>query len=363
MALFVPGVRLVAAALLAVVWIALTRARRALAGVCVASPAPAALLVGETLVLDLPIRNTSTLVAARDVTFHQAFERGSGLRAAYLLTDLGPRETQALAPTFRHHRRGRLTRYGIVGITTYPFGLAVSTVDFDVPVDLLVLPRPGRVHHLPRLLADLGACTVSRRSRATQDGDFLGLREWRDGESLRLVHWKTTARRGRPVVRELASEDARPVHVLLALGVSHLASEARPEAAFERAVQTAATLVDGLLREGRRVRLSVCGSACTGAGTVPGRSAVRTLLGLLAEAQPELGRAPTFEECPASSGRPEAVLCVVAGESADVSPVLPAAGALLLFADAPEVRRHFPQVSAVAPRPGTWRTDAEEVRS
>lgn len=362
MALFVPGVRLFAAALLAVVLVAVVRVRRSLSGLRIASPEPAAVLVGEALELEFPVTNAARLVAARDVTFHQVPERGSGLRVAYYLADLAPRANETLRPVFRHFRRGRLTRHGLVAITSYPFGIALSLAEFEVPVDLLVLPRPGRARHLARLLADRGFALATRRSVHTPEGDYLGLREWREGESHRLVHWKATARRGRPIVRELASEDARPVHVILATGTAHLPDSVRSDAALERAIQTAATLLDGLLREGRRVRLSVCGKAgAVCAVPVRGTGAVRTLLVLLAEVAPDDGP-PRFDAAGAPPGRLEAELCLASGEEATDPPALPSAGAVLLFADAPDVRRHFPS-GAAPPRGVSRRTRTAEVRS
>ena len=60
------------------------------------------------------------------------------------------------------------------------------------------LPRPPRAGH--------GSQEARRRgSRGSVELRFL--RRWREGEDLRLVHWKVSARTGERVLRELEGEE------------------------------------------------------------------------------------------------------------------------------------------------------------
>src|SRR5207237_287835 len=47
---------------------------------------------------------------------------------------------------------------------------------------------------------------VSLASRVGESEEFVSLRDYRPGDPLRLIHWKSWARRGRPVVKEFQDE-------------------------------------------------------------------------------------------------------------------------------------------------------------
>ncbi len=81
-------------------------------------------------------------------------------------------------------------------VSTWPLGLLKVARPVDAPKELIVYPEPadlteargGDGDHLP------GASS-----------DYLqpaGLREYRPGDEFRAIHWRATARRGRPVVKE-----------------------------------------------------------------------------------------------------------------------------------------------------------------
>jgi uncharacterized protein (DUF58 family) len=67
-------------------------------------------------------------------------------------------------------------------------------------------------------------------------GEFVGLREYRPGDPLRLIHWKSWARTGRPIVKEL--EDTFYPRYGLILDTL---SPGGADAAFEDAVSVAAS--------------------------------------------------------------------------------------------------------------------------
>jgi uncharacterized protein (DUF58 family) len=111
------------------------------------------------------------------------------------------------------------------------------------------LPSFGRVRVEPELV-ELGAPRAlafaqrdgTRHAFASNAGDGLaGVRDHEVGESLRRVHWRTTARRGRLTVRELEDHPLEELHVLLDAAAQPSAGGARSPA-FERAVQVAGSL-------------------------------------------------------------------------------------------------------------------------
>ena len=91
----------------------------------------------------------------------------------------------------------------------FPFGLVRYTLAMPADgLELVVLPARGRID-LPgmrRWLSQAGGEAGQRRRplrRITSDqADVRGVRPFRPGDSLRWIHWRTTARRGEPMVRE-----------------------------------------------------------------------------------------------------------------------------------------------------------------
>lgn len=79
------------------------------------------------------------------------------------------------------------------------------------PLTLIIAPHPE--HPGPIELPDgIGASVPNPKGR-TMFGETYELRPYREGDSLRMIHWKMTAKRGELVTRE-PPEDTRPLPVL-----------------------------------------------------------------------------------------------------------------------------------------------------
>ena len=115
---------------------------------------------------------------------------------------------------------------------------------------LIVLPRLGRLTEGwagRRLEAFAG---VDRRSfRPGPEGDFYGVREWRGGDGRRLIHWRSSARLGKLVVRQFAQPRSRDVAVVLDLWQPERPT-ADQLANVELAVSFAATVLADVCRKG-----------------------------------------------------------------------------------------------------------------
>jgi uncharacterized protein (DUF58 family) len=82
---------------------------------------------------------------------------------------------------------------------------------------------------------------VSLSQRVGDSQELTALREYRPGDPMRHIHWRSFARFGEPVVKEFQDEFfTRYALVLDTFG------EALPEASFEAAVSVAASFVDGM---------------------------------------------------------------------------------------------------------------------
>ena len=85
--------------------------------------------------------------------------------------------------------------------------------------------------------------------RSGPEGDFYGVREWRSGDGRRLVHWRSSARLGKLVVRQFERPRSRDLAVVLDLWQPETAAVEHLEN-VERAVSFAATVLTDLCRQG-----------------------------------------------------------------------------------------------------------------
>lgn len=135
-----------------------------------------------------------------------------------------------------------------------PLGLAARTRRYWRTNALLVLPRVEPLPSAP-LHAGQGGGGSRRTRRRLDHGDELAtLREYVPGDDLRRVHWATSARRGRVMVRE--NEAALQAHATVVLDTRATAYIGDgPDEGFERAVTAAASVVSALSTSGYEVRL------------------------------------------------------------------------------------------------------------
>jgi uncharacterized protein (DUF58 family) len=167
----------------------------------------------------------------------------------------------------------------------FPFGLSSCSRALEVSDSVLVWPRTFAVGPIPRVTGGLFSEGTAPRNRSGGSGDFLGVRPYRRGDSLRRVHWPQTARLGQMVVCELESNALPRVQVVLdAHPAGHVG--AGPEGSREWAIRVAASFVEAWIGQGAEVELVVGSLAIpTKGGSVATRRAC--LLDALARIRPD----------------------------------------------------------------------------
>jgi uncharacterized protein (DUF58 family) len=133
-------------------------------------------------------------------------------------------------------RRGRVTLTGTTVARRESLGLARALRPLPAPAALLILPRRYPVP--PITLRGARRYQRGGIALAQSVGDseeFVSLRDYRPGDPLKRIHWRSWARIGRPVVREYQDE----FFVRHALVLDTFA--AAPTPAFEEAVSVAAS--------------------------------------------------------------------------------------------------------------------------
>jgi uncharacterized protein (DUF58 family) len=152
---------------------------------------------------------------------------------------------------------------------------------------LLVLPRLGRLSESWRQLAhrvDHGSQQSAGRQRPT-DGEFYGLRDWQPGDSRRLIHWRTSARRGGLMVRQFEQPRSENLTLLLELWQPEQPSAEERER-VELAIRFAATAtVEACRRGGSQLQVVVAGQERSSHRGGASKSLARTILASLAVAE------------------------------------------------------------------------------
>ncbi|SRR6266540_3558901 len=182
-----------------------------------------------------------------------------GSRPRLVLERLGARRTTSVAYTVRADTRGRYPIGPLLVRLTDPFGLCELTRAFPSVNELTVIPQ---VVPLPavRIAGEYVGSGESRsRSVASHGEDDAATREYRHGDDLRRVHWRSTARTGELMVRrEEQPWESRATVILDPRLAAHRGEG--PASSFEWAVSAVASTATHLRRGDYKVRL------VTGAG-------------------------------------------------------------------------------------------------
>jgi uncharacterized protein (DUF58 family) len=150
------------------------------------------------------------------------------------------------------------TRRGVYPLSTpllktgFPFGLWENRRSLAVDAPLLVWPRTYPVGPVPMVHGDQQVEGNVSRNKIGSNGDVLGVRPYRRGDSPRRIHWGQSARHDRLIVCELQA-NARPV-VQLILDLDPSAHVGYgPDSSREWAIRVGASLAKGWLAGGVEV--------------------------------------------------------------------------------------------------------------
>jgi len=137
-----------------------------------------------------------------------------------------------------------------------PFGLAETTLSVDEQQALIVYPR---LVEPQGLFFDGGAGPNDGHRlllRRPVGYELHSVREYQQGESLRRVHWPSTAHRATLMVKELEDAPRDEVAVLLDGDAAGVAGTS-PDSSFDAAVRAAGSILLAQVRRGRRSILAL----------------------------------------------------------------------------------------------------------
>jgi uncharacterized protein (DUF58 family) len=220
---------------------------QSLKGVRLERRLPSGATAGQPALIGLLARNGKPRAPSFSLELR---EKGGDVEGRGFLVLLPAQQAAEVAYRFVPQRRG-LHRFEQLEIATRaPFGLFEKSRPLDAPAEMIVFPR--------RVLAPpISVRSLAREGERPEDRIGVGyemhsLRDHRDGEDARSIHWKSSARAGRLIGVDREQEQRRRVCVVLdhrLLGGQMLDS----------AVEKAAAVVERELDAGVEVSLALCG--------------------------------------------------------------------------------------------------------
>jgi uncharacterized protein (DUF58 family) len=358
--LYLVAVALAATALVA--WLAVTVTARRLGGA--RSVTPTQPLAGDPVSVSIRFSNGS-LLPGPQLAVSDAAAGLSGDGGEVQVESLRPRARRVVASPPLPARRGVHRLPALFARAEDPLGLARAERRLGDPLEVVVYPR----------LAYLQSCLLfpgmgARRERGMQGlsalgaSEFRGVRPHNPGEPLNHIDWKSTAKTGSLMLREMDDPASGDVTVLLD-GSSSLVAGEPPETNLELAVQAAGSIADFALRAGRGVSLRLPQDDWRRTRLAPGADGRARLLESLARVAPHpaVRLGPSLRTLLAGTsrrGRSSAVALVVLGIDAELVQALVGlrARGLQVSVVHVEAASFGPQAAASAPKASPAATES-----
>ena len=235
--------------------------RSTLKGIKIERKFPNSVFPGELLLVDVDLKNDKRRLDSWALIY------GDGISHANPRREIPRKSVQCLVPyvkakatertTYRCRlwERGRY-RLGPAALSTkMPLGLLRGDTTISRTDEFLVLPQIGRLtgqwKHLVQV--DRPGQRSWHRRQGQIEGDFYGLRDWRSGDCRRWIHWRSSAKRNQPVVRQFEQLRTRDFIILLDLCFDEAldpAAKRTQSLAAERAISFAATVITEQVHQG-----------------------------------------------------------------------------------------------------------------
>ena len=215
---------------------------------------PAMVTPGSSATVDLRLRNTGTATSPQLVA-EERVGLALGDRPRMLVARVAPGEQRTIRYRARAHVRGRHPVGPLSVRAGDAFGLATREVTLPGQSSVIVLPRTVPLAGLPPMHPASDGDEESPRRLTLHGSSDVGVREFRDGDDLRRIHWPSTARTGSMMVRQDEQPGRQRALVLLDNQTSSHSGSGE-SGSFEWAVSATASVVAHLVASGRQTYLA-----------------------------------------------------------------------------------------------------------
>ncbi len=190
-------------------------------------------------------------------------------------------------------QRGKYSLGPLAIVSSDPLGMFQKSRWFGAPQPFTVYPS---IVSLPRFAlpsSDLPGDSTSRQHTQVVTPAAAGVRDYMPGDSYSRVHWRSTARTGKLMVKEFEQEESAKVWIVLDME-ERVHRGSGLESSEEYAVTTAASIADKYLQRGLPVGITAVGNIELNLSPKPGVNQFDLIMEGLAEIKAE-GAVPLAE--------------------------------------------------------------------
>ena len=157
------------------------------------------------------------------------------------------KESVSLVPGIVYKKRGVYPNARVTLSCAAPYGLLRATRDLQLPGEVVVFPKVYDADSPATAGIDMVTGGRFRGGRRVNSGtQFVGVRGWQPGDSIKQVHWKSTARRSELMVKTFEEELGGRVSLILDC------APADPSQ-IDNAIRAAASLAVATLQQGHHL--------------------------------------------------------------------------------------------------------------
>lgn len=215
---------------------------------------PSRCTLDETMEVSTALERTGGLPIGI-LRFEESVPRALGSRPRFAVHNLAGSWRRTITYTLRGRARGRYQVGPMLVRACDPFGTAVADHRFTTSTQVMVVPRSWPLSGFARAAGTGRSGETTPQQIGSQAQDDVLVREYRQGDDLRRVHWRSTAHQGDLMVRREEQAWDPAVTVLLDSRADRHAG-AGADSSFEWAVSAAASVCSHMLSNGFRVRLA-----------------------------------------------------------------------------------------------------------
>ncbi|WP_257477239.1 DUF58 domain-containing protein [Acidipropionibacterium jensenii] len=221
---------------------------------CTRTVRPSRCTLGDRMQVSTTLERTGGLPIGI-LRFEETVPRALGLRPRFAVHSLSGRWRRTVDYTLDGRARGRYRIGPMLVRACDPFGTAVSDHQFSTATDVMVTPRSWPLAGFNRASGAGQSGETTPQQIGSQGQDDILIREYRHGDDLSRVHWRSTAHQGELMVRREEQAWDPAITVLLDSRADRHAGLG-PASSFEWAVSAAASVCSHMLHSGYRVRMA-----------------------------------------------------------------------------------------------------------
>lgn len=276
---------------------------------------PVRVFAGGTIRIEVSARNDGR-APSPPLRVHEQLPRALGGTIDVSVPSVRAGATAAIASERPVPRRGRFDIGPLTALVVDPLGLAQAAVDVSQPVPLTVYPAIEQLAEVELRDRRTSGGQAAALRPALHGDEFFAVRQWQDGDDMRKIHWRTTARRGEVMIRQDETHPLPRATIFVDTRADGHRGDGR-RSSFEWALSAAGSVLWELARQGFAVRLALADAGPTESSW--GREATNPGLTMLALATPHAGSlAPAIKRIARRPGADGVLIAIISPPTPDL---------------------------------------------